>query len=301
MGTHKDSDHRSQIGEVDAAPIGPSVLRLLLGTRLRRLREAAGVTLEQAGYEIRASTSKISRMELGRCGFKPRDVADLLRRYGVDDEAEHRTVQEVARQASATAWWQPYCDVVPEGFGEYLDMEQAAALIRVYGSQQIPEMLQTPDYASAHIAGTHPEGSSLDNERRLEVRMRRQALLRRADGPRLWVILDEAALRRPVGGPAVMRRQLQHLMEQAEAPRLTLQSLPLSASGHACNGAPVVLLRFREDELGEVVYLQQLTGGQFLTKRADFNRYWSALNALAVEAHPPAATTTFLRTVLHQT
>jgi transcriptional regulator with XRE-family HTH domain len=300
MHTSDDSVGRTADPQGRVTAAGPSVLRLLLGSRLRRLREDAGVTPERAGHVIRASPSKISRMELGRSAFKHRDVVDLLDLYGVAEDTAVETMLELVRQSNAPPWWQAYADVVPEGFGEFLDMEQAASLVRGYTSHHVPDLLQTPDYARALIDHAHPEATAQENRKRLELRIRRQDQLVQ-DGPRLWVIVDEAALLRRVGDSATMRRQLLYLKELAEARTHTLQIMPLSAGACPANGAPIVLLRFPEDDLRDVVYLEQLTGGSFLSKPAEFDRYWNALNSLAIDARPPAATADFIADVMRQT
>jgi transcriptional regulator with XRE-family HTH domain len=271
MHASDDSVSRTTLPQGRVPAAGPTVLRLLLGSRLRRLREDAEISPEQAGQVIRASPSKISRMELGRSSFKRRDVVDLLDLYGLAEDGQVETMLELVRRSNAPPWWQDYADVVPEGFGEFLDMEQAASLIRGYSSHHVPELLQTPDYARALIDQSHPDGTAAENRKRLELRMRRQELLLR-DEPRLWVIVDEAALLRRVGDSGIMRHQLLHLRELAEARTHTLQIKPLSSGACPANGAPIALLRFPEDELRDVVYLEQLTGGHFLNKPSEFDR-----------------------------
>lgn len=179
----------------------PTALRIMLGAQLRRLREAKRITLEDAGYVIRASGSKMSRLETGRVGFKPRDIADLLTFYGVTDDRERETLQELARQASARGWWHDYADIMPAWFEPYVGLEEAASSIRCYEIQFVPGLLQTPDYARAVTAVGFPAGSAAEIDRRVSLRMARQAVLTRPTRPHLWLVLDEAALRRPVGLP----------------------------------------------------------------------------------------------------
>jgi hypothetical protein len=281
--------------------VGPTALRVLLGARLRRCREAAGVVPADAGYAIRGSASKISRMELGRTTFKRRDVEDLLRLYRVEGEDKRSILIELAAQANAPTWWQEFGDVVPEWFGDYLGMEQAASRIRTYSSQQIPELLQTPEYAWAVIECMYPHATGWENEQRVKLRMRRRQMLDRERGPTLWAILDEAALLRTAGDAATMRGQLNCLIKATEYPKVRLQVLPLGAGGHVTNGAPVTMLRFREDELSDLVYLEQLTGGQTLNKISDFDHYWGMMNTLAVEAAPPGETAERLHEILART
>ncbi|MDI5941058.1 Scr1 family TA system antitoxin-like transcriptional regulator, partial [Micromonospora sp. DH15] len=162
---------------------GPTVLRMLLGAQLRRLREASGVTREGAGWEIRASESKISRMELGRVGFKERDVADLLSLYGVTDTTEREALLKLARDANSPGWWHRYGDVLPSWFQSYLGLEAAAALIRSYEVQFVPGLLQTPEYARAVVLLGHRGAGADEIDRRVGLRMQRQELLRRPRPP----------------------------------------------------------------------------------------------------------------------
>jgi len=189
-----------------AAPAGgPTVLRILLGAQLRRLREGAGISREDAGYHIRASGSKISRMELGRVSFKERDVVDLLELYGITDAEEREKLIQLTRDANATPWWQKYQDVVPDWFQVYVGLEEAAQLIRVYEMQFVPGLLQTEEYARAVVMQGAPGLEPEEVDRRVALRMGRQKLFSKDNPPRLWAIVDEAALRRPMGGRDVLR------------------------------------------------------------------------------------------------
>ncbi|GAB3880685.1 hypothetical protein GCM10027612_08650 [Microbispora bryophytorum subsp. camponoti] len=209
----------------------PTVLRILLGTQLRRLRESRHIRLEEAGHAIRASHSKISRMELGRVGFRRRDVADLLTLYGVTDESEREALLSLVAQANAPGWWHKYDDVLPSWFEAYVGLEQAASAIRCYEVQFVPGLLQAPAYAEAVVRLGHPDASGEEIERRVRLRMDRQEVLVRPDPPILWAVIDEAVLRRPVGGAEVMRAQIEHLLEMVAQPRVTLQIIPFSAGG----------------------------------------------------------------------
>ncbi|WP_131741691.1 helix-turn-helix domain-containing protein [Actinomadura roseirufa] len=277
---------------------GPTVLRMLVGAQLRRLREAAGISTEAAGYEIRGSHSKISRMELGRVGFKERDIADLLTLYGVTDPGCREPVLELAEQANQPGWWQRYGDVVAPWFEPYLGLEQGAVLIRAYEVQSVPDLLQTDDYARALVQARHPEAGIDEVERRVELRAHRRRVLERPDPVRLWAVLDEAVLRRMVGGTETMRAQIAHLAEAAALPHVTVQVLPFTAGGHAGEGGPVSMLRFAEPELPDVVYLEQLAGALYPDRPADLVRYRDVLNRLGVQAEPPARTGAILRGIL---
>ncbi|MER7892997.1 helix-turn-helix transcriptional regulator [Micromonospora sp. NPDC094482] len=269
---------------------GPTVLRMLLGSQLRRLRESTGVTREGAGWEIRASESKISRMELGRVGFKERDVADLLTLYGVTDAEERELLLKLARDANSPGWWHRYGDVLPTWFQSYLGLEAAAALIRSYEVQFVPGLLQTPGYARAVVLLGHGAATPGEIDRRVDLRIRRQELLRRADPPQLWAVLDEAALRRPIGGVAVMREQLTALIEATRSPHIRLQIIPFTAGGHAAAGGAFTILRFGDQDLPDIVYIEQLTSALYLDKRDDLDYYALAMERLCVEAEPPERT-----------
>jgi transcriptional regulator with XRE-family HTH domain len=264
------------------------VLRILLGAQLRRLREEKNVTREDAGYAIRASESKISRMELGRVGFKERDVADLLSLYGVDDAEERDALLALAREANQPGWWQRFGDVLPSWFQAYVGLEAAASLIRTYEVQFIPGLLQTEDYARAVVLLGHGSETPEEIQKRVELRMERQQVLGRPNPPRIWAIIDEAVLRRPIGGPGVMREQLEHLAKLAELPNMTLQVIPFGFGGHAAAGGAFTLLRFPDQTLPDVVYIEQLTSALYLDKREDVDTYLEAMERLSVEADTPA-------------
>ncbi|WP_432906790.1 helix-turn-helix domain-containing protein [Micromonospora matsumotoense] len=263
---------------------------MLLGAQLRRLREARGVTREGAGWEIRSSESKISRMELGRVGFKERDVADLLTPYGVTAAADRDALLKLARDANSPGWWHRYGDVLPGWFQSYLGLEAAAALIRSYEVQFVPGLLQTPEYARAVVLLGHRGAAVEEVDRRVELRVQRQQVLHRADPPQLWAVIDEAALRRPIGGPQVMRGQLTALIEATRSPHIRLQVIPFDAGGHAAAGGAFTILRFGDDDLPDIVYIEQLTSALYLDKREDLDYYAAAMERLCVEATPPERT-----------
>src|SRR6201994_4727773 len=206
---------------------GPTVLRILLGSQLRKLREARGISRDDAGYRIRASGSKISRLELGRVSFKERDVVDLLDLYGVDELAEPTQLITLPREANSPAWWQKYSDVVPDWFQIYVGLEAAAELIRVYEVQFVPGLLQTEEYARAVVRQGQPAAAADGVARRVALRPRRQQLLTRPNPPRLWAVVDEGALRRPIGGKAVMQGQIERLKAATPEPKHTPQGPPL--------------------------------------------------------------------------
>lgn len=273
---------------------GPTVLRIVLGTHLRRLREERGISREDAGAAIRASHAKISRLELGRVGYKERDVADLLTLYGVIEEAQRADFLALAQHANTPGWWNKYSDVLPSWFETHIGLEEAASIIRTYEVQFIPGLLQTADYARAVTILGHPQDKPNQIDRRVDLRMRRQKLLDRPDAPKLWAVLDEAALQRPIGGKDVMREQLKHLMQAAEQPNVTIQIAPFHIGGLAAAGGPISILRFSEPDLPDIVYLEQLTSALYLDKREDVDGYLTVMDRLCAEAEPPTETMDFL-------
>ncbi|MCW2946149.1 MAG: hypothetical protein JWR24_2866 [Actinoallomurus sp.] len=289
--------------EVDTAQPagGPTVLRRLLGAQLRRLRERQGITREEAGYAIRASGSKMSRLELGRVGFKERDVTDLLTLYGVTDESDRETLLALAQDANSPGWWHRYGDVLPGWFETYVGLEEAAALIRTYEVQFIPGLLQTEEYARAVISLGNSTAPPSEIEQRVSLRITRQQLLSRGGGPRLWAVVDEAALRRPIGGPEVMRGQIERLIEATKLPGVILQVLPFRVGGHTAEAGAFTILRFPESDLPDVVYVEQLTSALYLDRRDDVDSYMEAMERLCVVSAPPDSTAEILSRILQET
>lgn len=275
---------------------GPTVRRILLGSHLRRLRESKNITREDAGYHIRASESKISRLELGKVGFKDRDVRDLLTLYGVTDETERSSLLALAREANQQGWWHSHSDVLPNWFQPYIGLEESASQIRTYELQFIPGLLQTEDYARAVISKGARGASKEVIDGRVAVRMNRQKLLTRQDPPRLWVVLDEAALRRPIGGSRIMHAQIARLLELIDEPFLTLQVMPFAFGGHTAEGGAFSLLRFPDPDMADLVYVEQLFGAAYLDRREDVDRYTIAMNRLCFDSSTPDRTAD----VLHQ-
>jgi transcriptional regulator with XRE-family HTH domain len=278
----------------DDAPAEATALRMLLGAQLRRLREAADISAEKAGYEIRASRSKISRMETGRVGFKLRDVEDLLTLYRVSDGQQRSEILALARQSSMPDWWARDGDILPGWFGTYLGLESAAVSIRNFEVQFVPGLFQTEDYARAVTRLGHKAAPAGEVERRVALRVKRQDLLARSAPPKVWAVMDEAVLRRPFGGTAVMRAQLRRLAEAAQLPHVTLQVVPFDRGGHAGASGAFSILRFRERDLPDVVYIEQLTSAIYLDQRADIEHYLEVADQLSGEALTPAATTRFI-------
>ncbi|GIG68134.1 hypothetical protein HNR73_004705 [Phytomonospora endophytica] len=279
---------------------GPTALRMLLGGHLRRLREAEGISRADAGWEIRSSESKISRLELGRVSFKERDVDDLLTLYGVDDPEERARLLALAREANAPGWWHRFGDVLPSWFQSYMGLEATASLIRTYEVQFVPGLLQTRAYAEAVVMLGHDLAGRRDVERRVDLRMDRQNVLHRPDAPRLWTVLDESALRRPLGGRDVMRGQLEALIKYSQYPNVILQIIPFEAGGHAAAGGAFTMLRFADPELPDVIYLEQLTSALYLDKRDDVDQYIAAMERLSVQAEVPGRTATIIDGIIDE-
>jgi transcriptional regulator with XRE-family HTH domain len=282
-------ERQEELTVVGSSGGGPTVLRMLLGSQLRKLREAAGITPERAGYEIRASRSKISRVEHGRVGFKERDVVDLLTLYGVTDKKVHQRMLALAQQANSPGWWARYDDVLPDWFETYVGLEQATSLIRTYELQFVPGLFQTRDYARAVTVLGHRAAPPEEIERRVSLRLNRQQILTRPDSvPKVWAVIDESALRRPLGGREVMRAQLQHLIELTESPQVTLQIMPFDRGGHSAAGGSFAILRFADSDLPDIVYIEQLTGALYLDRPEEIDHYREVMNSLSAEAETPA-------------
>ncbi|HEX6452032.1 MAG TPA: helix-turn-helix transcriptional regulator [Trebonia sp.] len=283
------------------APVDAIVLRLLLGSQLRRLRESAGVTPERAGDEIRASRSKISRMEAGKVKFKIRDISDLLSLYGVTGEQTRSRFLALVKQSGMKDWWMKYGDILPGWFETYLGLESAASAIRSFEMQFVHGLYQTEDYARAVTRLGHETASASEIEQRVALRLKRQDLLSRPEPPMIWSVMDEAALRRPVGGPAVMRTQLRRLAEAATGPHVTFQVIPFGTGGHAGASGSFSVLRFAEQDLPDVVYMEQLTSAMYLEQRPDVEHYLGVMDQLSGQALTPAATIRFIEQVARDT
>jgi hypothetical protein len=277
------------------------VPRLLLGLQLQRLREAADVSPDAAAYEIRGSRSKISRMENGRVRIKERDVTDLLTLYGVTDAKVRADMMTLVHQASSAGWWSRYGDVMADWFESYLGLEMAASIIRTFELQFVHGLFQTEDYARAVTRLGYASAPADEIDRRVSVRLKRQDLLSGPRPPRVWSVMDEAALRRPVGGRDVMRAQLSHLADVTAMPQVTVQIMPFSHGGHAAAGGSFTILRFAEADVPDVVYIEQLTSALYLDKREDVDHYLEVMNVLSTEALTPAESTDFLAEILRET
>lgn len=247
----------------------PTIRRRRLGAELRRRRESAGVTIDGVAERLECSASKISRIETGHTTATPRDVRDMLGIYGVVG-AECEELVQIAREARQKGWWHPYSTVLT---GAYVGLEAAAGSVRAYEQQVVPGLLQTEEYAKAMIRAARPDITADEVDRRVRVRLGRQSLLIQDDPIDLWVVLDEAVVSRPVGGDAVMRAQLQRLVDAADLPNVTLQILPFEAGAHAGMDGTFTILDFPEPNDPDVVYAENATGGLFLEKGDELRKY----------------------------
>jgi transcriptional regulator with XRE-family HTH domain len=275
---------------------GPTVLRILVGAQLRRLREASGITREAAAYAIRASEAKMSRIEAGRVGFRRRDVADLLTMYGVTDPSAQDAVLRLAAQANEPGWWHPFNDTIPDWFSTFVGLEQAATIIRCYEAQYVPGLLQTEAYANAVIdLGQAVRADQMSQ--RVKLRMQRQQVLTMPHPPDYWALIDEAVLRRNLGGRQVMRDQLDHILEASKRPNITVQVVPFDRSDAAAVGGPFTLLRFTEPDLPDIVYLEQLNSALYLNRSVDVEVYLKIVDRLAAGALTPHQSTELIASV----
>jgi transcriptional regulator with XRE-family HTH domain len=263
----------------------PTNRRRRLGAELRRLREASGLTIDRVAEALECSQSKVSRIETGQVSATPRDVRDMLELYRVDPARREAMVQ-IAREARQRGWWHKFVDV-PDGVPAYVGLETAATSIDIYMSLIVPALLQTADYAKAIIGAVRPDLPRAEIDRRVELRMSRQALLDRDDPPELRVLLDEAVLQRPVGGPAVMAAQLRRLLEDAERPAVTLRVLPTATGAHAGMDGPFTIFGFPAPAEPDVVALDSAADALYLEGPEDLRRYRRVFERLLPAALPP--------------
>jgi transcriptional regulator with XRE-family HTH domain len=271
----------------------PTVRRRRLASELRGLRETAGLTIEQVAERMEVSSSKISRLETARVSAPPRDVRDLLEIYGVTGE-QRETLLSIAREARQRTWLDEYSDLP---FAAAADMEGAAASIRIYSALVVPGLLQTVDYARAVLGAIRLDLEEDEIERRVDLRKSRQSLLAREGSRTLWVVLDEAVLRRVVGGPEVMRAQLQRLMEVTALPRLTLQVLPFAAGAHAGLDGEFDLYSFAEAADQDVVFIENTISDLYLESADAIRRYNLLFDHLRAKALDPAHSAEFFARV----
>ena len=278
---------------------GPTVLRMILGRQLQALREKAGMSYEQAAAAIVSSPYTVRRMERAEGGLKPLTVRSLLMAYGITDPGEIDTFLALARDASKPGWWHSYDDVLPSWFRTFIGLEEAATLIRGYDPHSIPGLLQTPDYARASVRTGFPDASDDEAGRRVDLRLARQHILARPDPPKLWLIIDETALRRPATttGPVVMRAQLDTLIQAAGRPGITIQVLPFTAGLHPAMYGPFRIFRFEAHQQPDIVYSESMTSAHYIDKPDETAGYTQALDRISAQAAPSDDTAKILRDI----
>ncbi|MGW7613778.1 helix-turn-helix domain-containing protein [Streptomyces sp. NPDC054766] len=271
----------------------PTVLRMVLGKRLRQLREQAGVSFEEAARAIEVTALTVRRIEKAEVGLRIPYVRELLRTYGVP-AAEVDDFLALAREANQPGWWYKYRDVLPEWFSAYVSLESEASVIRLYEPHYVPGLLQTHDYATALMRVGFPNEPEADIARRVALRMKRQDLLAKSEAPAVWAILDETVLRRPVGGPEVMRAQFDRLTEVLDMPKVRIQIMPFGAGAHPGAFGPFHHFRFGFSELPDIVYTESLVGAVYVDRPDDVVSYLEVLDRMSVQAEPVARTRAIL-------
>lgn len=268
-------------------PPGPTMVRRQLGRQLKQLREAAGLTADVAAAQLEWSRSKLWRIENGRVPVRALDVEAMCRRYDAP-AAVADVLMDMARASKDKGWWHPYGEAVPEWFEVYVGMEGASKRLRMYESELVPGLLQTPDYAAEVFRAFRADHTPDEVERRVKVRMERQAVLDRTPPPQLHVVLNEAVLRRPVGSSDVMAEQLQQLADLNERRHVAVEILPFAAGAHPGMMGPFVILDFPSKDDPSVVYLDTPTGAMYLEESHELARYGAMFDDLAKLATPLA-------------
>ncbi|MEX0171981.1 helix-turn-helix domain-containing protein [Streptomyces sp. LMG1-1-1.1] len=254
-----------------ASSVNPTVRRRRLGQELRKLREAKNMTAEQVAERLLVSQSKISRLENGRRSISQRDVRDLCGVYEVEDERMVDSLMQMAKDSRQQGWWHAFGDIP---YSVYIGLETDAESLRMYESQIIPGLLQTPAYAEAVISGAMPESTPADIEKRVTVRTRRQDRIRDEERPlRLWAVIDEGALHRIVGSRQLMVQQLEHLIEQSHLPHVTVQVIPFEMGAHPGISGQYSILEFPDTSDSSVVYIEGVTSDLYLEKAQDVGKY----------------------------
>ncbi|MBO0820467.1 MAG: helix-turn-helix transcriptional regulator [Nocardiopsaceae bacterium] len=268
--------------------MGPTVRRRRLGTELRRLREGSGYKLEEVAAELGVAPSTLSRIETGKAPTKSAYLNQMLEMYGVHDASQRAVLVGMAREGHRKGWWAAYDDVLPSGFDIYVGLEAETAGVRSYEVSVVHGLLQTADYARAVLREMFPRHSTEQIERLVDLRMARQRRLDDDPPLELWAILDEAVIRRTVGGPAVMRRQLEHLVAEGDRQGMMIQVLPFSSGAHAGHGGPFSILEFPERSDAEVAYVESGAGIIYLEKDREVRLRAEAFDRLRAAALSPA-------------
>lgn len=278
----------------------PTVGQIVLGKRLQDLREKSGLSPEQAARALRVNQTTVRRMEKAEVGLKLLYVEKLLQTYGVQRD-EIDAFLALADDANKPGWWHSFRDVTPDWFSVYVSLEGAAKSIRAYEPHWVPGLLQTEDYVRGLLAVGFPDADSEELDRRVALRMERQALLCPAsEGPHLWAVMDETVLRRTVGSPEVMRGQIERLLEAVNLPNVTLQVVPFATGPHPGCFGHFQIFRFQIPELPDIVYSEGLTGATYMDERAEVAAYLQVLDRVCEQAATPEATEAFLRDLLKE-
>ncbi|MFF5258171.1 helix-turn-helix domain-containing protein [Actinomadura viridis] len=260
--------------------------RRRLAGELRKQREAGGLTIEEVAERLEWSTAKVSRIENARVGVLPRDVKYLLNVYGVEGEARDLLLA-LAREARQKGWWHSYGEAIPSWFEVYVGLESDAVTMDKYECEHVPGLLQTADYARA-VFQAFPMDDGAEIAKRVDLRMARTERLTTPSAPKLWAVLNEAVIRRQVGGPQIMRAQLEHLHEMAKLPNITLQVLPFEAGAHPAMSGAFTILGFPNPSDPKVVFMEMQTGGLYLEKSHEAERYTLAFDHLRAAALRPS-------------
>jgi transcriptional regulator with XRE-family HTH domain len=279
---------------------GPTVRRRRLGSELRRLREAHSLKLEEAAERLGLAPSTLSRIETGKAPTRSAYLISMLEMYGVTDPEQRQVLAEMAREGHRKGWWAAYDDVLPTGFGIYVGLEAEAAALRVFEAQVVHGLLQTEDYARAVTGATRRRRTREEIERLVQLRLQRQAVLDRERPVELSLILDEAVIRRPMGGRKIMSGQLSHLLEASTWPNVTLQVLPTSSGAHPALSGSFCILRFPESTDPDVVYSEGVAGHAYLEKESDVRACGDAFNMLQVAAMTPVDSAELIRRVAEE-
>ena len=271
------------------------VRRRQLMTELRRLRDEAGLTQDEVAARLDWHPTKVMRIETGRTAPHPNDVRVMLGLFGVTSPEQVSALVKLAQDARQRGWWYSYRDVLLNRYEFFIGLETEASSIRNFELAMVPGLLQTEDYARALISGGPMELDATEVDRRVEVRTTRQQALDRDERPQLWVIVDEAAIRRTVGGPAVMRGQLEALVTMSGQARTTIQVVPYSAGAHPGQLGPFVILGFTEPSEPEVVTMETVGGNLYVDKPEEVRLYTTAFDHLRAVALSPGDTRAMLR------
>ncbi|GHI97793.1 MULTISPECIES: DUF5753 domain-containing protein [Streptomyces] len=259
----------------------PTVLRMILGKRLQDMRQAADASLADAAKALRVTPLTIRRLEKAEVALKPLYVEKLLQTYGAGQQETDEFVS-LAEQANKPGWWHAYRDVLPSWFTAYVSLETGASTLRTYEPHYVTGLLQTPAYARGVLSGGFPNGTDDELERRVHLRLRRQGLLDRENAPTLWVVMEEAVLHRVVGGPDVMREQIDRLLEVSELDHVSIDILPFEVGAHVGACAPFTYFRFEEPELPDIVYSEILSASVYLDQRDDVVAHLEAHNRMSL-------------------